>query len=101
MYDEQDEILRFLGATLQDFHTDKKLQDLRKSFIFYAKYAIRRENEFVLMKCQFFKQPGTECTHCVENPPTSELTLKFLENFKGKLLQPSVRNTSRAFLNVS
>ena len=63
-YNEHGDILKFVVAPLRDFKASAKLRAHRKKFRFYANHAIRHENEFVLMKCQFLKPPGLECDHC-------------------------------------
>ena len=87
-YNEHEDILKFVAAPLRDFKASAKLRAHRKKFRFYANHAIRHENEFVLMKCQFFKPPGLECDHCKKNPPTAVRTLAFFKKFNGQLLEP-------------
>ena len=88
IYNDQNELLRFLSAPLRDFNSDKTLQRMRLKFKFFAKHAVRRQNEFVIMKCQFFKSSGLECGYCQRNPPTAKETLQLLKKFKGKMVQP-------------
>ena len=87
-YDEHDDILRLIGAPMKELESDKKLQSFRKKFKFIAMHAVRRQNEFAIMKCQFFKQPGLECNFCKQNPPKCTQTLNLLKKYKGRLMQP-------------
>ena len=73
---------------MKDLESDKTLQKIRKTFKFYVKHAVRRENEYILMKCQFFKQPGLECDYCKTNPPKCTQTLDFMKKFDGRFMQP-------------
>ena len=66
-YNEHEDILKFVTAPLRDFKASAKLRAHRKNFRFYANNTIHHENEFVLMKCQFFNPPGLECDHCKKN----------------------------------
>ena len=78
---------------MRDINTVEALKKLRKEFTFYAKHAIRRHNEFVLLKCQFFREPEEVCGRCRDNPSTAIKTLELMKKNDGKLFAPTRSST--------
>lgn len=92
-YNDHDNNHRFVEAPLRDFKTVEYLKKLQKEFKCYAKHAIRRNNEFVLLKCQFFREPEDFCKYCRNNPPTATKTVELIKKNNGKLLEPLLSST--------
>ena len=94
-YNMHEDVHHLVTSSRRIVENDAILCQLRKDFKFYAKHAKRQENEFVILKCQFFKPTGMECDFCRENPPIALNTLKFIKEVGGRLFQPEPSNTNK------